>query len=127
MASYHCSHAAPLLLAARAQEFEIPEQQRAQARTRMRHRKALRPKDASYSESILHDFKREEIPTELAKLYDLKKIIGIGTTSKVYLCKRRARPEAFACKVIDKRKLNIDLENKVGRWTGHDARSTGPT
>lgn len=94
------------------QAFEIPEQQRAQPRTRARHKKALRPKDASYSESMIQDFKREEIPTELAKLYDMKGIIGIGTTSKVYLCKRRARSEAFACKVIDKRKLNIEIENK---------------
>jgi len=31
---------------------------------------------------------------------------------QVYKCKRRARKETFACKVIDKRKLNIELENK---------------
>lgn len=36
---------------------------------------------------------------ELAKLYDLQDIVGIGTTSKVYKCKRRARADVFACKV----------------------------
>lgn len=36
------------------------------------HTKVLRAKDASYSEGILHDFRREEIPTELAKFYDLQ-------------------------------------------------------
>lgn len=63
------------------------------------HKKQLRAKDASYSESIIQDFRREEIPTELAKLYDLQDIVGIGTTSKVYKCKRRARADVFACKV----------------------------
>jgi serine/threonine protein kinase len=30
----------------------------------------------------------------------------------VYRCKRRARQTVFACKVIDKRKLNIEIDNK---------------
>jgi len=120
------------------------------------HTKVLRAKDASYSEGILQDFRREEIPTELAKFYDLQgmrreregvdykcvcfcceviikvlilpsfppslppslppplppDIIGIGTTSKVYRCKRRARQVVYACKVIDKRKLNVEVDNK---------------
>jgi len=118
------------------------------------HTKVLRAKDASYSEGILQDFRREEIPTELAKFYDLQgmeggreggrkggnrggkpclkgssinhspslppsfppclpaDIIGIGTTSKVYRCKRRARQVVHACKVIDKRKLNMEVDNK---------------
>lgn len=76
------------------------------------HTKVLRAKDNSYSEGILQDFRREEIPTELAQFYDLKDIIGIGTTSKVYRCKRRARQTVYACKVIDKRKLNMEVDNK---------------
>lgn len=36
------------------------------------HTKVLRAKDASYSEGILQDFRREEIPTELAQFYDLQ-------------------------------------------------------
>lgn len=71
----------------------------AQQQQRPAHKKQLRAKDASYSESIIQDFRREEIPTELAKLYDLQDIVGIGTTSKVYKCKRRARADVFACKV----------------------------
>lgn len=80
--------------------------------SRPAHTKVLRAKDASYSEGILQDFRREEIPMELAKFYDLQDIIGIGTTSKVYKCKRRARQDVFACKVIDKRKLNMEVDNK---------------
>lgn len=63
------------------------------------HKKQLRAKDASYSESVIQDFRKEEIPTELAQQYDLQDIVGIGTTSKVYKCRRRARAEVFACKV----------------------------
>jgi hypothetical protein len=32
---------------------------------------------------------------------------------QVYRCKRRAQKGQYACKIIDKRKLNIDLDNKV--------------
>lgn len=31
---------------------------------------------------------------------------------QVYKCKRRAKKEVFACKVIDKRKLNMEVESK---------------
>ena len=31
---------------------------------------------------------------------------------KVYKCKKRAKKEIFACKVIDKRKLNMEVESK---------------
>ena len=79
------------------------------------HKKQLRAKDASYSESIIQDFRREEIPTELAKLYDLQDIVGIGTTSKVYKCKRRARADVFACKV---RGVGAGVRGRRWGWHG---------
>jgi hypothetical protein len=42
------------------------------SKTRPAHTKVLRAKDASYSEGILQDFRREEIPAELAKFYDMQ-------------------------------------------------------
>jgi hypothetical protein len=61
-------------------QIEVTPQRRSQ---RPAHRKVLRPKDVSYSESILQDFRSQEIPPELASLYDLQEQIGAGTTSKV--------------------------------------------
>lgn len=88
------------------------QQQQPPQQKRPPHKKQLRAKDASYSESIIQDFRREEIPTELAKLYDLQDIVGIGTTSKVYKCKRRARSDTFACKVS----TNGREGGEGGRW-----------
>ena len=60
----------------------------------------------NHSPPSLPPFLPPSLPSILAD------IIGIGTTSKVYRCKRRARQTVYACKVIDKRKLNMEVDNK---------------
>ena len=62
------------------------------------------------------------LPREFSKLYELGKLVGIGTTSKVYQIKRRKRkPQSssplnflsinglLACKVINKKKLQSQM------------------
>ncbi|CAM9259038.1 unnamed protein product [Phaeothamnion confervicola] len=70
------------------------------------------PLQNSYSEGIIRDYERQDVPEEFAKIYDMRMLIGVGTTAKVFLCVRRATDKKFACKVIDKRRLDFDYEQK---------------
>ncbi|CAM9153271.1 unnamed protein product [Scytosiphon promiscuus] len=47
--------------------------------------------------------------TVLAK-YELKEVLGIGSTSKCYRCVNRRNKKQFACKVIDKRAMDPKLK-----------------
>ncbi|KAG5177373.1 kinase-like domain-containing protein [Tribonema minus] len=71
-------------------------------------RRRRQPLQGSYSEGILHDRERHHAPEELAKLYELRELIGHGTSAKVFMCVRRSTGERLACKVIDKRRLNLE-------------------
>jgi hypothetical protein len=108
-------------------------------RTAAPHKKTLRPKSASYSESIIQDYRRDEIPTELAKLYDMGEIIGIGTTSKVsattfgpfrrgFMTERRPRVGLEALTVILKSLSPYGRDGGTirsrGRWCEHGALTT---
>lgn len=90
------------------------------------HRKTLRGKQESYSESVLEQYNHEPqqivqgLPREFSKLYELGQLLGVGTTSKVYqimLKKRKALTKQgvhreLACKIIDKRKLTLGMDRE---------------
>lgn len=79
----------------------------------------------------IHGLKQSfDLPPEFLKLYDIGRLVGIGTTAKVYQITRRKRkyvtntnnnsnnssnsfyhqqPLLLACKVIDKRKLTLQM------------------
>ncbi|KAG5187750.1 kinase-like domain-containing protein [Tribonema minus] len=80
--------------------------QRSQSHRSERARR--QPLQNSYSEGVLRDHERASVPEEFNKIYDLRSLIGVGTTAKVFLCLRRATGERLACKVIDKRRLNLE-------------------
>jgi serine/threonine protein kinase len=101
-------------------------------------RRKLRSKQESYSESVLElhtssnplgpsNMKTQKewedilpnMPHEFIQLYELNQLLGIGSTSKVFLIqdriqKRSTLPQltraSYACKVIDKRKLTLGIE-----------------
>lgn len=85
----------------------------------------LRGKQESYSESVLQDGGNKVkiaaynigLPREFSKLYSLGRLLGVGTTSKVYQIFHTKRKQTslnkteFACKIIDKRKLTLGMEH----------------
>lgn len=75
---------------------------------RRTERQRRQPIQNSYSEGIIRDYERQDVPEEFSKIYDTRQLIGVGTTAKVYLCVRRATDRKFACKVIDKRRLAFE-------------------
>lgn len=48
----------------------------------------------------------------LPDAYALQEVLGSGTTSTCYRCERRADGAAFACKVIDKRRLALSTRQR---------------
>mmetsp|Transcript_1201 Transcript_1201/g.2299 ORF Transcript_1201/g.2299 Transcript_1201/m.2299 type:complete len:584 (-) Transcript_1201:177-1928(-) len=66
----------------------------------------LRPNH--HSEGVIHEWGHRDTPVEIDKVYEMRQLIGQGTTSKVFLAVRRADGMPFACKVIDKCSLSID-------------------
>lgn len=48
----------------------------------------------------------------LPEAYVLQEVLGTGTTSTCYRCERRADGAAFACKVIDKRRLAVSTRQR---------------
>ncbi|TYZ59608.1 hypothetical protein PybrP1_002127 [[Pythium] brassicae (nom. inval.)] len=48
----------------------------------------------------------------LPDTYALQEVLGSGTTSTCYRCERRADGAAFACKVIDKRRLALSTRQR---------------
>jgi len=70
-----------------------------------RHTKELR---MAYSESIIDTWGHRDIPLEIEKVYEIRQLIGEGTTSQVFLAIRRTDDMPFACKVVDKHMLPHD-------------------
>lgn len=48
--------------------------------------------------------------------YDLRDEIGVGSTSKCYKCVRKADGKAFACKVIDKRQVELKFSGLLDQF-----------
>ena len=86
----------------------LPARTTVESEPHLTHKKQLRSKQNSYSASIIQDVHSQGLPWEFAAAYDLLDLIGIGTTSKVYECRKRHSDTSYACKIIDKRKLNLD-------------------
>jgi serine/threonine protein kinase len=66
----------------------------------------------SFEQSIQQNL--SGIPQEFLKLYEFGKLLGVGTTSKVYQIFHKRRKyvghrKPFACKIIDKRKLTMGM------------------
>lgn len=68
---------------------------------------------ASFSDGVIDSTERADIPPEMSMRYETKSLIGIGTTSRVFLCVRRRTGLKYACKVIDKRRLNFDFDDST--------------
>jgi calcium/calmodulin-dependent protein kinase I len=85
-----------------------------------KRRMPLRKREQSYSEPVLETYEKQlqqvvtGVPQEFLKLYEFGKLLGVGTTSKVYQIYHKRRKyighrKPFACKVIDKRKLTLGM------------------
>ena len=48
--------------------------------------------------------------------YDLKEEIGVGSTSKCYRCSRKSDGQNFACKVIDKRQVEVKFTGLLDQF-----------
>jgi hypothetical protein len=48
--------------------------------------------------------------------YDLKEEIGLGSTSKCYKCTRKSDGQEFACKVIDKRQVEVKFSGLLDQF-----------
>ena len=48
--------------------------------------------------------------------YELKEEIGVGSTSKCYRCSRKSDGQNFACKVIDKRQVEVKFTGLLDQF-----------
>ena len=48
--------------------------------------------------------------------YELKEEIGVGSTSKCYRCCRKSDGQNFACKVIDKRQVEVKFTGLLDQF-----------
>ena len=48
--------------------------------------------------------------------YDLKEEIGVGSTSKCFKCVRKVDGVLFACKVIDKRQVEVKFSGLLDQF-----------
>lgn len=53
---------------------------------------------------------------EFFKKYDLKEVIGVGSTGTCHRCKRKSDSKDFACKIIDKRQIEVKFTGLLDQF-----------
>lgn len=53
---------------------------------------------------------------EFFKKYDLKAVIGIGSTGTCHRCRRKSDGQEFACKIIDKRQIEVKFTGLLDQF-----------
>lgn len=53
---------------------------------------------------------------EFFKIYDLKEVIGVGSTGTCHRCKRKSDSREFACKIIDKRQIEAKFTGLLDQF-----------
>ena len=56
------------------------------------------------------------LSTNFLQLYELKDVIGLGSTSICHRCVRRSDQKEFACKVIDKRQVEVKFSGLLDQF-----------
>jgi chorismate synthase len=51
-----------------------------------------------------------------ASKYELKEIVGVGSTSSCHRCVRKSDSSHFACKVIDKRQIEVNFSGLLEQF-----------
>ena len=53
---------------------------------------------------------------EFFKKYDLKEVIGVGSTGTCHRCRRKSDSNEFACKIIDKRQIEANFTGLLDQF-----------
>jgi serine/threonine protein kinase len=64
------------------------------------------------------DEKKEVVPyqPEFFQKYDLKEVIGVGSTGTCHRCNRKSDSKDFACKIIDKRQIEVKFTGLLDQF-----------
>ena len=64
------------------------------------------------------DEKKEVAPyqPEFFQKYDLKEVIGVGSTGTCHRCNRKSDSKDFACKIIDKRQIEVKFTGLLDQF-----------
>lgn len=81
--------------------------------------KKASPRNGKAEEGRYYDSKKSESTSyqvEFFKKYDLKEVMGVGSTGTCHRCRRKSDSKDYACKIIDKRQIEVKFTGLLDQF-----------